>query len=224
MALRVTAAALGAFRLIYYAMPWFAASMVLLSWATRMSSRRIDVARRIIASLAGGGGVLMILSSASPAIHARVVLMEHYLPLPLVEVGQLAAALAGLVLLVLARGLSRGYASAYKLTIVLLSLAGLASLLKGLDWEEALILATIAAAAWSQSALFDRASRGDWLEWGDIGVGFAALAVFVIFGIFSHHIDAAGLERWTSIGYRLQGARFLRSAASMLVVVGAAAL
>jgi phosphatidylglycerol lysyltransferase len=189
-----------------------------------MSSRRIDVARRIIASLAGGGGVLMILSSASPAIHARVVLMEHYLPLPLVEFGQLAAALAGLVLLVLARGLSRGYASAYKLTIVLLSLAGFASLLKGLDWEEALILATIAAAAWSQSALFDRASFGDWLEWGDIGVGFAAVAVFVIFGIFSHHIDAAALERWTSIGYRLQGARFLRTAASMLVVVGAATL
>ena len=70
--------------------------MVLLSWATRMSSRRIDVARRITASLVGGGGVLMILSSASPALHARVVLMEQYLPLPLVEFGQLAAALAGL--------------------------------------------------------------------------------------------------------------------------------
>jgi len=220
----VTAAALGAYRLIYYALPWFAASMVLLSWATRMSSRRIDIARRITASLVGGGGVLMILSSASPSVHARVVLMEQYLPLPLVEIGQHAAALAGLVLLVLARGLSRGYASAYKLTIILLVLAGFASLLKGLDWEEAAILATIAAAAWSQSALFDRASRGDWLEWADLGVGFGALLLFVIFGVLSHHIDAAGFERWTSIGYRLQGARFLRTATSMLVVVSAATL
>ena len=220
----VTAAALGAFRLIYYALPWFAASMLLLSWATRVSSRRIDIARRITACLVGGGGVLMILSSASPAIHARAQLMEQYLPLPLVEIGQHAAALAGLVLLVLARGLSRGYASAYKLTITLLVLAGFASLLKGLDWEEAVILATIGGAAWSQSTLFDRASGGDFLDWADLGVGFAALAVFVIFGTFSHHLDLTAFDRWTAIGYRLQSARFLRTAASMLVVVSAATL
>lgn len=220
----VTAAALGAFRFIYYAAPWFIASMVLLSWATRMSSRRIDIARRITASLAGAAGALMILSSASPALHARLLLMERYLPLPLVELGQVAAALAGLVLLVLARGLARGYASAYKHTIALLLLAGSASLLKGLDWEEALILGAIGAAAWSQSAIFDRASGGDWLDWTDLGVGFAALFVFIIFGTFSHHIDSTALERWTSMGYRLQGARFLRTAASMLVVVGAGAL
>ena len=220
----VTAAALGAFRLIYYAIPWFAASMVLLSWATRMSSRRIDIARRITACLVGGGGLLMVLSSASPAIHARIALMQQYLPLPLVEIGQQTAALAGLVLLVLARGLSRGYASAYKLTIGLLVLAGFASLLKGLDWEEAVILATIGAAAWSQSALFDRASGGDWLDWADLGVGCAALVLFVVFGTLSHHLQPAAFERWTAIGYRLQGARFLRTAASMLVVVSAAAL
>jgi phosphatidylglycerol lysyltransferase len=220
----VTAAGLGAYRFIYYVAPWFCASMVLLSWATRVSSRRIDVARRITASLVGGGGVLMILSSASPALHARLVLLEHYVPLPLVEAGQLAAAFAGLLLLVLARGLARGYRSAFKLTIALLMLAGFASLLKGLDWEEAVVIGTIGIAAWSQSALFDRASSGDWLEWADLGVAFAALLLFVIFGTFSHHIGAAALERWTSIGYRLQAARFVRTAASMLLAVTAAAL
>src|SRR4051812_31272880 len=60
----VSAAALGAFRLIYYAAPWILASMVLLSWATRMSSRRIDIARRITSSLVAAGGILMILSTA----------------------------------------------------------------------------------------------------------------------------------------------------------------
>jgi phosphatidylglycerol lysyltransferase len=220
----VTAAALGAFRLIYYVVPWVTASMVLLSWATRMSSRRIDVARRIVASLVGGAGAVMILSSASPAIHARVVLMEYFLPLPFVEIGQLAAALAGLLLLVLARGMARGYASAYKNAIALLLLAGFASLLKGLDWEEAVLLGAIGAAAWWQSSLFDRASGGDWIDWRDLGIGFAALLVFMLYGTFSHHLDAAAFERWTAIGYRLQGARFLRSAASMLVMVGAATL
>ena len=220
----VTAAALGAYRFIYYVAPWFAASMVLLSWATRMSSRRVDVARRITASLVGGGGVLMILSSASPALHARLSLLELYVPLPLVEAGQLAAALAGLLLLVLARGLARGYRSAFKLTLALLLLAGFSSLLKGLDWEEAVVLGTIGLAAWSQSALFDRASGGDWLEWADLGLAFAALVLFVLFGTFSHHIGASAFERWTSIGYRLQSARFLRTAASMVFAVSAAAL
>jgi phosphatidylglycerol lysyltransferase len=220
----VTAAALGAYRFIYYIAPWFTASMVLLSWATRASSRRVDVARRITASLVGGGGVLMILSSASPALHARLVLLEEHVPLPLVEAGQLAASLAGLLLLVLARGLARGYRSAFKLTLALLLLAGLASLLKGLDWEEALVLGTIGIAAWSQAALFDRASAGDWLEWADLGLAFAALLLFVVFGTFSHHIGAAALERWTSIGYHLQTARFVRTAASMLLAVTAGAL
>ena len=219
----VAAAAIGAYRFIYYVAPWFTASMVLLSWATRASSRRVDVARRITASLVGGGGVLMILSSASPALHARLVVLEQHVPLPLVEAGQLAASLAGLLLLVLARGLARGYRSAFKLTLALLLLAGLASLLKGLDWEEALVLGTIGIAAWSQSAIFDRASAG-WLEWADVGVAFGALLLFVLFGTFSHHIGGAALERWTSIGYHLQAARFLRTAASMLLAVTAVAL
>jgi phosphatidylglycerol lysyltransferase len=220
----VTAAALGAYRFIYYVAPWFAASMVLLAWATRMSSRRVDVARRIIASLVGGGGVLMILSSASPALYARLILLEQYVPLPLVEAGQVAAALAGLLLLVLARGLARGYRSAFTLTLALLLLAGFGALLKGLDWEEALLLGTIGVAAWSQSALFDRASGGDWLEWADLGLAFAALLLFVVFGTFSHHLSTAAFERWTSIGYRLQAARFLRTALSMLLAVSAAGL
>jgi phosphatidylglycerol lysyltransferase len=220
----VTAAALGAFRLIYYIVPWFAASMVLLSWATRRSLRRIDVARRITASLVGVGGVLMILSSASPALHARLVLMERVLPLPVIEFGQLAAALAGLLLLVLARGLARGYATAYKLTIALLLLAGLASIFKGLDWEEAVVLAAIAVAARSQAGIFDRPSRGNWLEWADLAVAFGAVTVFVVFGMVSHHVDAATFERWSAIGYRLQAARFLRTAASMLAVVATGTL
>jgi phosphatidylglycerol lysyltransferase len=37
----VTAAALVAYRLVYYIVPWAAASLVLLSWATRRASRRV---------------------------------------------------------------------------------------------------------------------------------------------------------------------------------------
>ena len=103
---------------IYYVVPWAIASLLLLSWATRRAPRRLEMARRIVAGLVGGGGVLIMLSSASPALYARLRLLERFVPLPLVEVGQLAAALAGLLLLVLARGLARGYRAAFRATLV----------------------------------------------------------------------------------------------------------
>ena len=219
-----TAAALAAYRFIYYIGPWFTASMLLLSWATRRSATRTALARRVIGALVGGAGVLIIISSATPALHARLMTMERLVPLPLVEAGQITAALAGLLLLALARGLARGYRAAFKTTMAVLLLAGFATLLKGLDWEESATLGTIALAAWSQAGLFDRDSRGDWLEWTDLGLGFAALLLFITFGIFSHHLGTGILSGWSSAGYRLQGARFLRSAASMGLAVLAATL
>jgi phosphatidylglycerol lysyltransferase len=220
----VTTAALAIYRFIYYVGPWFTASLLLLSWATRLSIRRTALARRVIAALVGGAGVLIIVSSASPALHARLILLEQLVPLPLVEAGQMAAALAGLFLLALARGLARGYRAAFKATMALLLLAGFASLLKGLDWEESVTLTTVGIAAWSQAGLFDRESGGDWLEWADLGLGFAALLLFVVFGIFSHHLGSGVFERWGAIGYRFQAARFMRTAASMTFAVGAASL
>jgi phosphatidylglycerol lysyltransferase len=219
-----TTAALAAYRFIYYIAPWFTASMVLLSWAARRSATRTAVARRVIGALVGGAGVLLIVSSATPALHARLITLERFVPLPLVEAGQLTAALAGLLLLALARGLARGYRAAFKTAMLVLLLAGFSTLLKGLDWEESATLGTIALAAWSQAGLFDRDSLGDWLEWADLGLGFAALLLFITFGVFSHHLGGRLLGGWTSSGYHLQAARFLRSAASMGLAVFAASL
>ena len=192
----MTVAALAAYRFVYYIGPWLTASLVLLSWATRQSTRRTAVARRVVAALVGAGGVLIVVSSASPALHARLILLERYVPLPLVEAGQVASALAGLLLLTLARGLARGYRAAYSGTLALLLLAGFASLLKGLDWEESVSLGVVAIAAWSHAGLFDRESGGDWLETADLGLGFVALLVFVVFGTFSHRLGAGGLARF----------------------------
>ena len=220
----VATAALASYRFIYYIVPWFTASMVLLAWATKRSAQRTALARRVIGALVGGAGVLIIISSATPALHARLITLERLVPLPLVEAGQITAALGGLLLLALARGLARGYRAAFKATMAVMLLAGFGTLLKGLDWEETATLGTVALAAWSQSGLFDRDSGGDWFEWADLGLGFVALLLFVAFGIFSHHLGTGILGGWTTTGYHLQGARFVRSAASMLLAVLAAAL
>jgi len=224
LAQSTTAAALMAYRFVYYVGPWGIASLLLLAWATRRSAQRRDVARRSIAGLVGGAGVLIMLSAASPALHARLVVLEQLVPLPLVEAGQVAAALAGLMLLVLARGLVRGYRAAFRATRFLLIIAAGASILKGLDWEESVVLVFVAMAASVQSAVFDRSSRGDWLEGSDLAVACAALALFFTFGFVAHHIGPTVFSRLATFGYRHQGARFLRTGASMAFAVSAAAL
>jgi phosphatidylglycerol lysyltransferase len=219
------AAVLAAYRLTYYVIPWAVASLLLLSWVTQRAPRRLEIARRVVAGLVGGGGVLIMLSSASPALYARLPLLERFIPLPLVETGHVAAALAGLLLLVLARGLGRGYRAAFRLTLVLLTIAGCGAILKGLDWEEAVVLSGLAIATWSQSALFDRPSRGDpWIEGPDLVIAFAALTLFFVFGALSHRVSGNTLARLTTIGYRVQAPRFLRTAVSMGLAVGAGSM
>jgi phosphatidylglycerol lysyltransferase len=218
------AAALAAYRLIYYVIPWVIASLLLLAWVTSRAPRRLELARRIVAGLVGGAGLLILLSAASPALMPRLAALERSIPLPLVETGSVVSALAGLLLLVLARGLARGYRAAFRATLTLLTLGSLGAILKGFDWEEAVVLGLVSIAASSQLALFDRPSEGDWLEGPDLVLAFGALALFVIFGTLSLHVSADTLARWSNIGYRLEDARFVRTAVAMALAVFAGAL
>jgi lysylphosphatidylglycerol synthetase-like protein (DUF2156 family) len=69
------------------------------------------------------------------------------------------------------------------LTLGLLTVAGCGAILKGFDWEEAAVLGVLFFATWSQASLFERPSRGDFIEGPDITIAVTALAVFVIFGV-----------------------------------------
>lgn len=216
------AAALVAYRIIYYVAPWAVASLLLLSWVSRRTTRRLELARRIVASLVGGGGLLILFSSASPALNARLPIMREFVPLAIVEASVMTAAFAGLLLVILARGLAHGYRAAFRGTMILLTLGCVAALLKGLDWEEAGLLLLVALAARSQSSLFDRPSRSALLDHADLALAFAALSLFVVFGTFSFHVSQDTLARWTAIGYHLQAARFVRAAAALTFALAAA--
>lgn len=220
----VATAALVVYRLVYYIAPWAAASLVLLSWATQRISRRVELARRIVAGLVAAGGALMLLSTASPALYPRLEALEQVVPLPLVEVSHVAGALTGLLLLVLARGLAKGYRAALGATIIVLLLAAASAILKGLDYEEALILMGLAIAAWSQAPLFDRPSHGRWFAARDLAVAALALFVFLGFGAFAYRITPSTLGRVKYFGYRFERARYLRTAGTLALAVSAGAL
>ena len=221
----VATAALLLYRGIYYILPWLFASLMLVGWATHRATKRIELARGIIGALVGAGGLVMLLSTASPALAARLMVLERVVPLGLVELGYAAAGLGGLLLLVLARGLARGYKSAVHATYLILMVAGTASLLKGLDWEEVVVLSGIGLVLWTQSALFDRPSRKDWLERGDVWLALVGFFAFTVVGMLTRRIDPSGVDdRLFHIGYHVEAGRFVRTLVALGLGTGAAFL
>ena len=65
--------------------------------------------------------------------------------LPFIEISHLVGSIVGLVLLFLARAVSLRIRSSYYITVYLLCLGIVASLLKGIDYEEALALLAVLA-------------------------------------------------------------------------------
>ena len=95
-------------------------------------------------------GVVNVLSAATPALRERVALIADVSPLVVRDGGRLTAALSGFALLLLARGLWRHKQIAWLLTEMVLLLSIVANLVKGLDFEEAILAGLLAGYLWLQ--------------------------------------------------------------------------
>ena len=150
-------AALLAYRLIYYLLPLSVA--VLLLGGTELSFHRRELGKvalnlgrwtrftapRLLAITTFLGGAVLLFSGAMPAAHGRMLLLRSVLPLPVIEVSHLLGSIAGILLILVARGLQRRVETAYYATVTLLLGGIIFSLLKGFDFEEAILLAIMLA-------------------------------------------------------------------------------
>ncbi|NUQ20297.1 MAG: bifunctional lysylphosphatidylglycerol flippase/synthetase MprF [Gemmatimonadaceae bacterium] len=162
--------ALVAYRLVYYFFPFAVAVLLLTAYEvqTRLPLRATaDIAGRWVPAIVPDAlglatfvaGAVLLFSGATPSVRSRVTLLDAWLPLGLIEASHVAGSLTGAALLVVAWGIRRRLDVAYHLTLGLLALGALMSLLKGLDWEEALILCGVAAALLPAREAFYRRSR-----------------------------------------------------------------
>ncbi|WP_132254331.1 bifunctional lysylphosphatidylglycerol flippase/synthetase MprF [Methylobacterium segetis] len=160
-----------AYRIIYTLLP-FAAAILGLSSAelvrrraafagpARAAGRFLEpMVPRAAAGIALVGGVMLLASGATRDLAARIEILSQVVPLPFVEASHFAASLVGLALLVLARGLNRRLARAWRFALMLLVLGAAFSLGKGLDWEEATLLGTLAALLAAFRSSFYRCPR-----------------------------------------------------------------
>jgi phosphatidylglycerol lysyltransferase len=122
--------------------------------------------QRFAPQVAAGGvflaGVILLLSGATPEIDSRLELLRGIVPDPVLELSHLIGSAVGVGLLILARGLYQRLDGAWWTTMALLAGGIAASLLKGLDYEEASVLSGVGLALWAtRDRFYRRASMLD---------------------------------------------------------------
>jgi phosphatidylglycerol lysyltransferase len=100
---------------------------------------------RIVAIMTAAMGVINVLSAVTPALAERLLVLEQYSPLSVRHGGRLTAALAGFGLILMAGGLWRRKHVAWLATLVILFISAISHLIKGLDYEEALLAGILGA-------------------------------------------------------------------------------
>jgi phosphatidylglycerol lysyltransferase len=145
--------ALVAFRMLYYFLPLAVGAAMLAvhevaqhratlaRWARIASPWAAALAPTVVGIVVFVAGTILLVSAALPGIPERIAALADRLPLGVIETSHVASSALGVILLVVARGLQRRLDGAYQVGIAVLILGIVASLLKGLDWEEALLLA-----------------------------------------------------------------------------------
>ena len=224
-----------AYRAVYYLVPLVFGT--LLFGSKELSAQRSRLARArelasiyiapVVPQIAGAltflAGALLLFSGATPAIDERLAFLDQFLPLAVLEVSHLVGSVVGLGLLVLARALFRRVQAAYHISVWLLIAGIFASLLKGLDFEEASLLVLVLGvlvlgrrAFYRPTAIHSERFTPVWVA---SIVGVIAMAVWI--GIVSNrHVDYSH-ELWWTFALDGNAPRMLRASLTV-VVLGAA--
>ncbi|MEQ8636219.1 bifunctional lysylphosphatidylglycerol flippase/synthetase MprF [Gimesia maris] len=221
------------FRVIYYLIPLFAAVILLglheLSLNRGLASRVMQETSRwstAIAPLILSGctllaGAVLLFSGATPIVTARIGSLQQTLPLPLIEVSHFLGSLTGAALLVLARGLQRRLDSAWWLITSLLSVGIVVSLMKGFDFEEAILLSVLLFALLISRKQYYRKGA---LIHARFSPGWAATILTIVIcsiwlGLFAYrHVEYTD-ELWWAFTIKGDASRFLRGSVGAIAII-----
>ena len=175
------------------------------------------------------GGLVLLFAGATSSLLWRLAWLNLLLPLPAIEASHILASATGVLMLFVARGLWRRLDAAWLFAAVLLAAGIVLSLLKGLDWEEALALAVMLALLLPCRRFFFR--RSSLLEGGLSAPWIAAIAVAVIatawLARYAHrHVEYSGDLWWQFVldGRAPRSLRALAGVGAAALVVASAAL
>lgn len=227
-----------AFRAIYFLAPLAAAALLLGAYEAARASSRLTGARRalsrtmplvaphVLTVTTFVAGAILLVSVATPGSPARLVRLGQVVPLGVIEAAHLVGSLCGAALLVLARGLQLRLEAAYRLTAAALTIGIATSLLKGLDVEEAALLAVMLAALLPSKRYFRRraslASEAMSPAWiAAIGLALAGAAALGLFAYNEVHYSPA---LWRRVALDADASRSLRASAAVALLLAGLAV
>ena len=224
-----------AYRGIYYLVPLvfgtllfgtreIAAQLPALARAQQLASQYIAP---VVPQIAGGltflAGALLLFSGSAPAVDERLAYLDRFLPLAVLEVSHLVSSLIGLGLLVLARALFRRVQAAYYISVWLLVAGIVAALLKGLDFEEAALLALVLGVLMLGRRAFYRPTAILAERFTPVWVasitGVIVMAVWI--GALSYRHVSYSHELWWTFALDGNAPRMLRASLAVIVLGGA---
>lgn len=166
-------------------------------------------------------GAVLLFSGATPTVPGRLNWLYEILPLPVIELSHFLGSLIGVCLLLLARGLQRRIDAAYILMVVFLGAGICLSLLKGADYEEALLLGLMLAVLLPSRRHFYRRSSlfQDSLSMGWIVTVMLVLACSIWLGFFAYkHVDYSS-ELWWQFALEGDAPRSLRATVGATILL-----
>jgi len=224
--------ALIAYRGIYYLLPLLISSLTLgvieiirvrtaVKKILAVTGSVITVASPHVLALATFvGGAILLISGSTPAVPERIALLRDFLPLQVIEISHFLGSITGMILILLARSLQKRIHLAYILALVLLAGGALFSILKGFDYEEAVILALLFLALLPSRQHFNRNAFiiDQRFTPGWISLISLLLILTVWIGLFSYrHVEYANYLWWQFAFYG-DAPRFLRAGVGIAIV------
>ncbi|WP_182084939.1 bifunctional lysylphosphatidylglycerol flippase/synthetase MprF [Aureimonas sp. ME7] len=179
-----------------------------------------------VAALTFGGGLILLASGALPSGTQRLGVLGDIVPLPFIEMSQLAASFVGVALLIVARGLAKRLWRAWIVSMALLLAGSVFALFRGLDWEEAVLLVVQATLLLGFRRAFYRRSITNpfALTWGWLAAVLATVMASIWLGFFAYrHVEYAN-TMWWDFALDANAPRFLRASVVSVAIVAAVGL
>lgn len=223
------------YRVIYSFVPFTCALALLVSREVAPLWRRLGgdahallrslqrIAPKALAVAVFVDGAVLTFSGATPSIHTRVDLLHELVPLPLVELSHLLGSVFGFAMMVLARGIYRRVDGAYLFVQALMAASVVASLLKGLDYEESILLIAVMLLLHGARGSFKRRAALLELSWSWLLQVALVLGAGVWLGFLAYrHVEYSN-ELWWQFAFDAGASRMLRaSLVGALLLLGTA--
>ena len=221
------------YRLIYYIIPLGIASFILAAYEVMARKKAIAqvgmavgrwssaLVPHLLAFASFAVGAILLFSGAIPTVHGRLARLIDFLPLSAIELSHFLGSLVGAGLLILARGLQKRLDAAYHFTILLLIAGIFLTLLKGLEYEEAIVLIVMLIVLLPCRREFYRKASLIGERFTPAWIVLITVVLFCSFwiGLFSYKHVVYSNQLWWQFALNDDAPRFLRATAGAAIVV-----